>query len=183
MAELSPPERRGRRAAAYTTNDSLDPSFSPGEADGDGKLTVELASPTNFDIIRGLAIQPDGKIVGAGSIESPDFGAIRLSQTGGLDPAFGGDGFVSSPFPNPTQRAAFGLVLQPDAKIVAAGGALIAQSGSDFLVARYGTDPPSTNPPVQQPPATTPAKKCKKGQKLVKGKCKKKKRKKKKKKR
>jgi uncharacterized delta-60 repeat protein len=156
--------------AAYTTDGSLDPSFAPGGADGDGKLTFELASPTNFDIVRGLAIRPDGKIVGAGSVESPDFGAIGISQAGALDPAFGGDGLVSTAFPNPNfdQRAAFGLALQPDGKVVAAGGALSPFNGSDFLVARYGTEPaPSSSPPAQPPaaPTTPKKKKCKKKKK------------------
>jgi uncharacterized delta-60 repeat protein len=156
--------------AAYTTDGSLDPSFAPGGADGDGKLTVELESPTNFDTIRALAIRPDGEIVGAGAVESPDFGAIRASQTGTLDPSFGGDGLVSTAFPNPNfdQRAAFGLALQPDGKTVAAGGALNPFNGSDFLVARYAADPsPTSSSPPQQPatptaPAPTKKKKCKK---------------------
>jgi uncharacterized delta-60 repeat protein len=176
--------------AAYTTDGSLDPSFAPGGADGDGKLTVELGSPTNFDIIRGLAIRSDGKIVGAGSVESPDFGAIRVSQAGALDPAFGGDGLVSTAFPNPNfdQRTAFSLALQPDEKVVAAGGALSPFNGSDFLVARYAPDSsPTTIPPAQQPPTapatptSTKKKKCKKKKKhraasVAKKKCKKKKR-------
>jgi uncharacterized delta-60 repeat protein len=155
--------------AAYTTDGSLDPSFAPGGADGDGKLTADLASASNFDNIRGLAIRPDDKIVGAGAVEAPDFGAIRLSQAGALDPDFGGDGLVSTAFPNPSfdQRAAFGLALQQDEKVVAAGGALNPFNGSDFLVARYAANPPpSSSPPAQQPVTpTTPApkkKKCKK---------------------
>jgi uncharacterized delta-60 repeat protein len=154
--------------AAYKTDGSLDPSFAPGGADGDGKLSVDMASPNDFDVIRGLAIQPDGKIVGAGAVESGSFGALRMAPNGVLDPTFGGDGRVSTTFPNPNfdQTAAFGLAVQPDGKIITAGGALSPFNGSDFLVARYGTEPaPSSSPPVQQPPAapTTPKKKkCKK---------------------
>lgn len=170
--------------AAYTTDGSLDSGFAAGGADGDGKLSFDLGSPTHFDVVRGLAIRPDGKIVGAASVESPDFGALRVSQAGALDPAFGGDGLVSTSFPNPNfeQRAAFGLGLHPDGRVVAAGGALIPSGGSDFLVARYAADPgPSTNLPAQPVPKP---RKCKKGRKLkkVKGKkkCVKKKRKRKK---
>jgi uncharacterized delta-60 repeat protein len=167
--------------AAYMTDGSIDPSFAAGGADGDGILTFDMSSASNFNNIRDLAIRTDGKILGVGSVESPDFGALRVSQAGALDPAFGGDGLVSTPFPNPffAQRSAFGVALQPDGKVVAAGGSLNPFSGSDFMVARYAADPgPTVDPPVQQPPATT--KKCKKGQKLKKGKCVKKKKKKKK---
>jgi uncharacterized delta-60 repeat protein len=165
--------------AAYKTDGTLDSTFAPGEADGDGKLTFDMASASGFDVIRGLAIQPDGKVLGSGSIESGDFGVLRVNTGGTLDTTFGGDGRVSTSFPNPSslQYSAFGLALQPDGRIVAAGGAQIPQNGSDFLVTRYGTtDPPPgiTAPaPVQQPPVTTPKKKkCKKGfvKKKVKGK-------------
>ena len=155
--------------AAYTTDGSLDPSFAPGGADGDGKLSVDLASPTNFDTIRGLAIQPDGRIVGAGSVESAEFGVLRVTAAGGSDTSFGGDGLVSTAFPNPNfeQRSAFGLALQPDGKIVAAGGPFTPFNGSDFLVARYAANPDPL-PPAEAPTAPKKPKKCKKGFKRVK---------------
>jgi uncharacterized delta-60 repeat protein len=156
--------------AVYTTDGTLDPSFAPGGPDGDGKLTFDLAG--DLEALRGVALQSDGTIVGVGSIEAPNFGAARVTSTGSLDSTFGGDGLVSTAFPNPNfeQRSAFGVALQPDDKVVAVGGAFNPNAGSDFLVARYlshGTAvPPSTTPPTQ-PPASTPSKKkkCKKKKK------------------
>jgi uncharacterized delta-60 repeat protein len=163
--------------AAYTTDGLLDPTFGPGGDDGDGKATFELGA-TPFDALRGVAFQPDGKILASGSVESDGFGLIRTTPAGSLDPSFGGDGLVSTSFGvNSGQDAAQGVALAPDGRIVAAGGMLIAQNGSDFLVARYAADPgPVTTPPATTPPATTPPatakKKCKKGfvKKKVKGK-------------
>jgi uncharacterized delta-60 repeat protein len=146
--------------AAYKTDGSPDGGFA-----GDGELTIDLSS--SFDALRGVANQPDGKVVASGTVESPDFGLARLTPEGALDPGFGGDGLVSTSFPNPSleQRSAFGMALQPDGKVVAVGGGFSPFNGSDFLVARYGTNPPppTTTPPAQQPPATpsTPKKKCK----------------------
>ena len=162
--------------AAYTTDGSPDTSFA-----GDGELTIDLSS--SFDALRGVAIQPDGKIVGLGTVEAPNFGALRVTQTGVLDPTFGGDGLASTVFPNPNldDRSAFGVALQPDGKVVAVGGPLNSQNGGDFLVARYGSVateiPPSVTPPIQ--PTQPKKKKCKKKKKhraaSVAKKCKKKK--------
>jgi uncharacterized delta-60 repeat protein len=177
--------------AVYTTDGSLDPTFAPGGPDDDGKLTFDLAS--SFDALRGVAFQADGKIVGSGTVESPDFGLARMTSTGSLDPSFGGDGLVSTSFGSPGQNVAAGVALSPSGRIVSAGGRLIAGNGSDFFVARYAsvntpvTPPPGTTPPTtpqtSAPPATAPAKKkkCKKKKKhraasIAKKKCKKKKR-------
>jgi uncharacterized delta-60 repeat protein len=175
--------------AAFKTDGSLDSSFAPGGTDGDGKLTFDMASNQSFDEIRGLAIQPDGKIVGVGSVGSPDFGAVRVTSAGGLDPTFGGDGLASTAFPNPAsaQLTAFGVALQPDGKIVAAGGAIIPQNGTDLMVARYGAPDVVTPPPPPPSGGSTgqpaaPKKKCKRKKKkraasVAKKKCKKKKKK------
>src|SRR5687767_2466497 len=77
----------------------LDPTF-----DDDGKVT------TNFlftDEARGVAIQPDGKIVAAGvAICDPcatpftphDFALARYNRDGSLDTTFDGDGRVTTRF-------------------------------------------------------------------------------------
>jgi len=141
-----------------------------------GKLTFDLAS--SFDALRGVALQTDGKIVGSGTIESPDFGLARLTATGSLDPSFGGDGLVSTSFGSPGQNVAAGVAISPNGRIVAAGGPLNAQNGSDFFVAGYAsvatpvTPPPTTTTPPATTTPTLPRKKCKKGfvKKKVKGK-------------
>lgn len=153
--------------AAYTTDGTLDPAFAPGGTDGDGKLTFDLAS--DFDALRDVAFQPDGKIIGSGTVGSPDFGLARLTSSGALDSSFGGDGLVSTSFGAPGQNMAAGVALEPDGRIVAAGGPFTAQNGSDFFVARYAavatpvTPPPTTTtPPTPSPGPAPKKKKCKK---------------------
>jgi uncharacterized delta-60 repeat protein len=153
--------------AVYTTDGSLDPAFATGGSDGDGKLTLPLGGTSNVSALRSVAWQPDGKIVASGDVGAGDFGAARVTAAGALDPSFSGDGLAGTVFPNPNSdvRAGKGLALQPDGRIVVAGGPLTPSAGSDFLVARYLADsPPSTTPPSTSPPASNPPakKKCKK---------------------
>ena len=168
--------------AAYTTDGSLDPTFAPGGADGDGKATLDLQAPFEGDSLRGLALQPDGKIVASGSMEAPAFGVMRANPAGSLDPTFGGDGVASTDF-GLSGLSAFDIALQADGRVVAVGG-VYPQAGSDFVLARYfGADQPVTNPPAQPPAPAPKAKKCKKKKAKKKAagaakKCKKKKKKK-----
>jgi uncharacterized delta-60 repeat protein len=111
--------------ARYETDGTLDTSFA-----GDGKVTTNLTDGT--DSAAGMAIQPNGKIVVAGSADGR-FAAARYRTDGSLDSAFGGDGTVTTNFPNGTESA-FDVALQPDGNIVAAGH---ARDGGRFAVARY----------------------------------------------
>jgi uncharacterized delta-60 repeat protein len=86
-------------------------------------------------------LQPDGKIVAAGSaIQSSggvNFALARYDSGGNLDPAFGAGGKVTTDFAGSNDRA-FAVALQPDGKIVAAGATIQNNSGiSDFGLARY----------------------------------------------
>jgi len=114
--------------ARYGTNGSLDTSFS-----GDGLQTTDLGS--SDDAALGVAIQPDGKIVLAG-ISLGNFGLARYQSNGALDPAFSGDGTVTTTFGG-YDLAAGSMAIQPDGKIVAAGGTETADQ--DFALARYTT--------------------------------------------
>ena len=93
-----------------------DPSFN-----GDGERVID-ASPK---LLRGyaMALQPDGKILVAGSISNSapgtDAAVWRLTTDGQLDPTFDGDGMAV--VDSGTEDYAFNLALQPDGKIVIAG--------------------------------------------------------------
>lgn len=83
--------------ARYKTDGGLDTSFS-----GDGVLTTNTDSlGGNFSTAAGnaVAIQSDGKIVVAGSIQNgselQDFALVRYTSVGVLDTTFDGDGFVT----------------------------------------------------------------------------------------
>ena len=104
----------------------LDGSFG-----GDGKVTTDFGA---FDGANGVAIQPDGKIVAAGTgAPGVDFALARYNRDGSLDPDFGVDGKVTTNFEG-LGEAAFGVAIQPGGKIVAAGG---DTAGQDFALARY----------------------------------------------
>lgn len=112
----------------YNVDGTLDGSF-----DGDGRVTTDFFGPTgNGDIASAVAIQPDGKIVIAGSA------LVRYTSDGVLDSTFGVGGFVNTTVFG-EGFGSFALALQPDRNIVVAGA--FAQTGSptadDWLLARY----------------------------------------------
>jgi len=119
--------------ARYNPDGSLDSSF-----DGDGKVTTDIGP---FDVAFAVAVQVDGKIVAAGGT-SPSgyccqFALARYNADGSLDTTFDADGKVTTAFTGDTR--AFAMAIQPDGKIVAAGGTSTPFS-SGFALARYNSD-------------------------------------------
>ena len=115
--------------ARYNRDGSLDTSF-----EGDGKVTTDFGAS---DQAFGVAIQPNRKIVAAG-FAGDDFALARYNRDGSLDTSFNGDGKVTTDFGGPSD-VAFGVAIQPDGGIVAAGAAPATESGQfgDFGLARY----------------------------------------------
>ncbi len=127
----------------------LVPSF-----DGDGVATVNVATGPfvappaapngTAEIARGVAVQPDGKILVSGQAETPgtagkpdnrdtDIYVARFNSNGSIDGTFGvagvkridlSDGVVTGSTPNGDQT--YGLQLRPDGKIV-----VVASKGVD----------------------------------------------------
>src|SRR5262245_9715242 len=118
----------------------LDPSF--GHA---GQLMIDFNNST--DLARDLALQPDGKIICVGQtytnndFSTEDFAVTRHLPNGTLDPSFGGgDGKVTTDFPG-LAAVASSVVVQPDGKIVVAGGAFPNFTFlGDIAVVRYNAD-------------------------------------------
>lgn len=107
----------------------LDPSFGSG-----GRVLTNFTS--DFDLAAAVAIQPDGKIVAAGSIEFENrFALARYEPDGTLDSSFDGDGRVITSFTS-DHDSAHDVAIQSDGKIVAAGTA----EGARFALARYDPD-------------------------------------------
>jgi uncharacterized delta-60 repeat protein/uncharacterized repeat protein (TIGR01451 family) len=116
--------------ARYNPDGSLDTSF-----DGDGKVTTDFAG--DIDLAYGVAIQGDGKIVAAGrAVVSGNrrFALARYNADGSLDTIFSGDGKVTTDFAGSFAQA-YGVAIQGDRKIVAAGFA-----GADLALARYQSE-------------------------------------------
>src|SRR5262249_38376814 len=131
--------------ARWNTDGSLDSSFGT-----NGKATPQLGEGANADSgVTNLALQPDGKIVIAGSATDTDATqgdaalVARLDGDGtGLDASFGTGGKVlgrlgltSSDITRPR-----GLALQPDGKIVLGGYTTDAQSHQQIFVSRLNVD-------------------------------------------
>ena len=120
----------------FNAGGSLDDTF-----DSDGKVSTGFDS--NNDTILAVAIQDDGKIVGAGVsgiYPGTDFALARYNPDGSLDMDFGSAGKVVTAF-GPYDDSAYGVALQSDGKIVAAGyRAASVNNNKDFAVARYNAD-------------------------------------------
>ena len=102
---------------------------SPGDLDtsfaGDGKKTISFGG---VDAANAVLVQPNGRIVVAGSTakvstDPSRFCVARLRSNGTLDTAFGSGGKrVISFGGHGLGESVFGAALQPDGKIVLAGG-------------------------------------------------------------
>ena len=118
--------------ARYDADGSLDTGFGDG-----GKVVTDL-SPGE-DVVFGLVVQPDGRIVAAGTAGFAMFALIRYEADGSLDTTFGTDGIVTTDL-TPRGDYAYGLAMQPDGKLVLAGDAGAGGSRGRFAVARYESD-------------------------------------------
>jgi uncharacterized delta-60 repeat protein len=122
------PAVRDFALARYGASGGLDPTFG-----SNGKVVT--ATAIGDDQANAVALQTDGKIVAAGSSvqgSGADFAVARYEASGILDGTFGSGGVVITDFTGTDDRA-FGMALQPDGKIVAAGTTCC----SDTSVARY----------------------------------------------
>ena len=119
--------------ARYNPDGSLDATFG-----GDGRITTDFTA--NEEVAYGVAIQSDGKIVAAGTSGGyAKFALARYNPNGSLDTTFGGDGKVTTDF-TPNADYAYGMAIQADGKIVAAGDAGATNADGKFAVARYNTN-------------------------------------------
>ena len=118
--------------ARYNPNGSLDATF-----DGDGKIITSVGSNFDNNQIWDLAIQPNGKIIAAGTIVANDSdGAVfRYNEDGSLDKSFGIDGKIITNFGFGNDEF-LAVALLSDNKIIAAG---YSDNGanSDFTLVRY----------------------------------------------
>jgi uncharacterized delta-60 repeat protein len=123
----------------YNTDGSLDTTFN-----GTGKVTTPVG--TNHSGASSVAIQPDGKIVAAGSSDNgrfnfngTDFAIVRLNPNGSLDTSFNGTGKVVTPVGNSSHASS--VAIQSDGKIVVAGTTTDDPESEsidyDFALVRY----------------------------------------------
>jgi uncharacterized delta-60 repeat protein len=106
--------------ALFRLNPDL--SIDTGFGDLGGGRLVDLGG--GGETARDLVVQPDGKLALAGSSsigEDIDFVAARFNSNGSSDTGFGSGGVTRTSFGSPSVEGAFGLVREPDGRLVAAG--------------------------------------------------------------
>lgn len=116
--------------ARYNPDGSVDDNF--------GTLGFMYVDYWKFDEARAIALQPDGRIVIAGRISDgliDRFALVRLTALGALDTSFNTDGFMFFEFPGFNPQHARAIAIQPDGKIIIAGGVFSGLSGR-FALAR-----------------------------------------------
>ena len=127
---------------ANATPGDLDPTFGAG-----GKVTTDFAiGGSSDDQANAMAIQPDGKMVVAGTsffvapgpAPGRDVVLSRYNPDGSLDTSFGTGGKVATAL-GANQVGAEDMTLQADGKILVAGST-ITPTGADFALARFNPD-------------------------------------------
>ncbi|HYG11850.1 MAG TPA: Calx-beta domain-containing protein, partial [Pyrinomonadaceae bacterium] len=129
LARLNPDGSLDSGAAGDTT---------PGDMFGTGgKVSTDFGEQDEG--ANAVLIQPDGRIVAAGSA-SNDFALARYNADGSLDTTgFGTGGKVTTDFAEGVD-AIQSLALQTDGKIVAGGEATSSGNNRDFALARYNSN-------------------------------------------
>lgn len=127
--------------ARYNSNGTLDGSFGKG-----GKVVFDFFG--SFDQANAAVLQPDGKIIVAGSASYDSlnrdigFALVRFNTDGSTDFGFGTGGKQITDFFGAGAKAN-GVVLQPDGKFVVAGTASDSATrpvATDIALARYNSD-------------------------------------------
>ena len=125
--------------ARYSANGSLDAGFGTG-----GVVTIGFGGNESRAFAGG--VQADGKVVVAGVAKRVPTGAdialARFNGDGSLDPSFGVGGKVLTDFAfASTHELALDLAIQPDGKVIVAGGTRRFGTTTDnFALARYNPD-------------------------------------------
>jgi len=108
-----------------------------------GGGVVRQAVDVGEDYANAVAVQPDGKVIVAGSSATADgtvISLVRLNRDGGLDTTFGTGGKVLTRVGTNGGDVAQAIALQGDGKILVAGASDQGGTGLDFAVVRYQAD-------------------------------------------
>lgn len=121
--------------ARYTAAGALDPTFGSG-----GKVRLNFYL---FELVQGLALLPDGKILAAGTaLDIAGTGVqsillLRLNANGSLDSSFGNGGKKLVALPGGAQALVFTLVRLGDGKFLVSGSSSPDAVDRDPMVARF----------------------------------------------
>jgi len=113
----------------YTAGGAPDPSFGT-----DGILSMQF-----MQLGEGLVLQPDGRIIVAGTVEVAGqnvFGVMRLGTNGFPDNSFGSLGLATVAF-STAADVARDVTLDAQGRILLSGQSSIQSTNADFAVARF----------------------------------------------
>ncbi len=121
----------------YNGDGSPDTTF-----DGDGRRLTKFIGHSGG--ANAAALLPDGKMILAGGINISSFEShlalMRVNPDGTIDTSFGGGGLVTTSLGG-NRDSLLDVAIQPDGKIVAAGGVfLTVNNSSDFALLRFNAD-------------------------------------------
>lgn len=144
--------------AGNTTNTFFDDVLVRFHSDGtldntfgnNGISVTDHGIQSDFGFPVSMALQSDGRLVTAGYRTSGNqlyFSVVRYRSDGTLDFGFGSDGRVTTEFEEGKDQSAYALAIQPDGKIIAAGGSYKDQNR--IALARYNAgNTVSTGKPI-----------------------------------
>lgn len=137
------------RVRAINGSDTLNQALTVTVRGAPGMVDTSFGGGINItpvgsgeDYANAVAVQPDGKVIVAGSTAMPTgtfVSLVRYLRDGGLDTSFGTGGKLVTQVGTRSDVAA-AVALQADGKIVVAGSSDQVATGLDFLVLRYNAD-------------------------------------------
>lgn len=121
--------------ARYNPDGTLDASFG-----SDGKVTTDFYHQDDYG--KAMALQPDGKILLAGSANDCPYACFALARynpDGNLDASFGNNGWVTADMEQ-SHDSAQAMLLQPDGKMLISGFSWSEAYYPHFAAVRYHAD-------------------------------------------
>lgn len=118
------------------TDGSTDNSFGT-----NGHVNLDISGNNEEEFCTAVAVQDDGKILGAGQtglIGNTNIALVRLNPDGSLDSGFGTGGIVLTQ-PGPSPDGATSILIQDDGKILV-GGMVGTSTGAEMFIYRYNPD-------------------------------------------
>ncbi|WP_138476390.1 T9SS type A sorting domain-containing protein [Dyadobacter bucti] len=129
--------------ARYESNGNIDTSFG-----ANGSVSINLGDLGFWQSVRGMALQPDGRILATGFTEIYDFEedvyknvffVSRLNEDGGLDSSFGANGTTIADVG--AESTAHAITIQSNGRILISGKTKAVFGGyEDFALVRFNSD-------------------------------------------
>jgi len=120
------------RTDRYNTDGTLDTTFGT-----DGTVITDFGFGYNY--VTAIALQPDGKVIVAGTSYNNQFAIARYTSSGDLDTTFDGDGKVITSLGSGLKSYVSYVSVQADGKIIVAGGSYTSIFPQEyfFSIAKY----------------------------------------------